>query len=205
MVASCTPPTGDLAHNPGVCPDWELNQQPFGSQARAQSTEPHQPGLPAAPFYFTSLVLCTISSQPRSNSRCHLHHWDLGPVHAYGSCSSPGLVTLSPLWKHGHWSTERSQNVSGTCQDSELPTWAGVHGRTCARHSCVTAVPAITSLWASAVSARHSCSLVTALAAAVLSPSPSQHIPQSLYLSVLSFRFDYAGLNVNLLTSICLP
>ena len=20
------PPTGDLAHNPGMCPDWELNQ-----------------------------------------------------------------------------------------------------------------------------------------------------------------------------------
>ena len=24
--------------------DWELNQQPFGSQAVVQSTEPHQPG-----------------------------------------------------------------------------------------------------------------------------------------------------------------
>ena len=26
-----------------MCPDWELNQQPFGSQAHAQSTELHQP------------------------------------------------------------------------------------------------------------------------------------------------------------------
>ena len=44
----CTPYWGpDLARNPGMCPDWELNQQPFGSQARVQSTEPHQPGLPA--------------------------------------------------------------------------------------------------------------------------------------------------------------
>ncbi|KAF6125283.1 hypothetical protein HJG60_009802 [Phyllostomus discolor] len=41
---SCAPPNGDLAHNPGVCPDWELNWQPFGSQASTQSTEPHQPG-----------------------------------------------------------------------------------------------------------------------------------------------------------------
>ena len=24
--------TGDLAHNPGMCPDWELNHRPFGSQ-----------------------------------------------------------------------------------------------------------------------------------------------------------------------------
>ena len=28
VVASHTPPTGDLAHNPGMGPDWELNQRP---------------------------------------------------------------------------------------------------------------------------------------------------------------------------------
>ena len=32
VVASLVPPTGDPAHDPGMCPDWELNQQPFGSQ-----------------------------------------------------------------------------------------------------------------------------------------------------------------------------
>ena len=26
VVASCTPPTGDLACNPGMCHDWESNQ-----------------------------------------------------------------------------------------------------------------------------------------------------------------------------------
>ena len=45
VVASWTPPTGDLACNPGMCPDWESNQWPFGLQAGTQSTEPHQPGL----------------------------------------------------------------------------------------------------------------------------------------------------------------
>ena len=30
VVAFCTPPTGDLFRNPGMCPDWESNQQPFG-------------------------------------------------------------------------------------------------------------------------------------------------------------------------------
>ena len=34
----------DLASNPGMCPDWESGKQPFGFQASAQSTEPHQPG-----------------------------------------------------------------------------------------------------------------------------------------------------------------
>ena len=45
VVASRAPPTGELAHNPGMCPDWELNRQPFGFQAETQSTEPHQPRL----------------------------------------------------------------------------------------------------------------------------------------------------------------
>ena len=32
------------ATHPGMCPDWESNMQPFGSQADTQSIEPHQPG-----------------------------------------------------------------------------------------------------------------------------------------------------------------
>ena len=35
----------NLACNPGMRPDWELNKQPFCPQAGAESTEPHQPGL----------------------------------------------------------------------------------------------------------------------------------------------------------------
>ena len=38
-------PTGDLACNPGMCPDWEWYRRPFASQAGTQSTELHQPGL----------------------------------------------------------------------------------------------------------------------------------------------------------------
>ena len=44
VVASRVSPTGDLAYNPGMCPDWELNWPPFGSQASTQSTESHQLG-----------------------------------------------------------------------------------------------------------------------------------------------------------------
>ena len=44
VIANHMPLTGDLASNPGMCPDWESNQWPFGSQVGAQSTEPHQPG-----------------------------------------------------------------------------------------------------------------------------------------------------------------
>ena len=72
VVASRTPPTGDLACNPGMCPDWESNWQPFGLQAGTQSTEPHQPGplsssfenlkfssKPQAMGLVLSIVLCT--------------------------------------------------------------------------------------------------------------------------------------------------
>ena len=44
------PTPGNLACNPGMCPDWELNQQPFSLQANTQSTELHQSGL-----FYTSL------------------------------------------------------------------------------------------------------------------------------------------------------
>ena len=47
VVASHMPPTGKLALNPGMCPDWELNSQPCGLQASTQSTKPHQPGQKA--------------------------------------------------------------------------------------------------------------------------------------------------------------
>ena len=51
VVASHVPPTGDLAHNPGMYPAWELNQWPFDSLADTQYTEPHQPGL-----YFINIL-----------------------------------------------------------------------------------------------------------------------------------------------------
>ena len=49
---SHTPNWGVLAYNPGLCPDWELNQRPFGSQAGIQSTEPYHPGQTYIFFLF---------------------------------------------------------------------------------------------------------------------------------------------------------
>ena len=57
----CAPPTGDLARNPGTCPDWESNWRPFGSQASAQSTEPHQPGQLLSHFLTCSMSCCIFS------------------------------------------------------------------------------------------------------------------------------------------------
>ena len=67
MVASRVPPTGDLARNLGMCPDWELNRRPFGSQVGAQSTEPHQPG----PFFtsFNAYKLLVLSDEVMKGRR----------------------------------------------------------------------------------------------------------------------------------------
>ena len=56
------PPTGHLAHNTGMCPDWERNQQPPGSQAGAQPTEPHQPGQVC--IFLVKLLLVTSWPEP---------------------------------------------------------------------------------------------------------------------------------------------
>ena len=45
---------GDLACK---CPDRELNQRPFGSQASTKSTEPHQPGhIISFNFHNTTMI-----------------------------------------------------------------------------------------------------------------------------------------------------
>ena len=56
VAASHESPAGDLACNPGMCPDWELNRRSFGSQAGTQSTEPHQPG-PKSLIYIVGSIM----------------------------------------------------------------------------------------------------------------------------------------------------
>ena len=75
VIASQAPPTGDLAHNPGMCPDWESNRRPFGSKSGTQSTEPHKPGqVPKILFsqlyknpFQTSLVHPSLSQSMSNN------------------------------------------------------------------------------------------------------------------------------------------
>ena len=50
-------PRGSGPHNPGVCPDQELNWWPFGLQTSAQSTEPHQLGLNESSYFCSPQIL----------------------------------------------------------------------------------------------------------------------------------------------------
>ena len=54
--------TGDLARSPGLCPDWELNWQPFSLQARTQCTEAHQP-TQLSKFIFLNIILLLQTSK----------------------------------------------------------------------------------------------------------------------------------------------
>ena len=45
LVASHMPLTGDLAHNPGMCPDQESNRWPLSLWDDIQRTEPYQSGF----------------------------------------------------------------------------------------------------------------------------------------------------------------
>ena len=99
------PPTGGLACNPGMCPDWESNQRPFGSQASTQSTELHQPGTNF--FYCYSNTVVPIfpplpsSSQPTLVSHSQSPHPCPCPwvIHTCSLTveSLPLLSTIMPL------------------------------------------------------------------------------------------------------------
>ena len=56
------PPTRDLACNPGMCPDWERNQQPFGSQASQYSIHWATPAKDVKTICGTLLEMQTIIS-----------------------------------------------------------------------------------------------------------------------------------------------
>ena len=60
VVASHSPPAGDLARTPVMCPDWGSNWRPLGLWAGTQSAEPHQPGLEGSlvPYAVVDLHVC---------------------------------------------------------------------------------------------------------------------------------------------------
>ena len=68
---SRTPHWGhDLACKPGMCPDRELNWQPFGLQAGVQSTEPHQPADHAILKLITKCLIISLNIF----KECNLDH-----------------------------------------------------------------------------------------------------------------------------------
>ena len=86
MVASHAPRNGDLARNPGLCPDWESNWRPVGSQAGAQSTEPHQPG---PIMHFSASSFFQLASCLWAHACCSVGQHFHRPARAICPCHPP--------------------------------------------------------------------------------------------------------------------
>ena len=67
VFTSCTPHTGDLACNPGMYPDWESNQRPFGSQSVLNLLSYTSQGKVFI-FLITNVVLSTINLKKKNLS-----------------------------------------------------------------------------------------------------------------------------------------
>ena len=81
-------PNWGPAGNPDVCPDWESNRGPFGSQAGTQPTEPRQPGLEyilTQNWLFPLLCAAEKKSLSAGAARCHCRD----------PCSASGLLQVS--------------------------------------------------------------------------------------------------------------
>ena len=91
-------PYRDPASNPGMCPDWEWNGQPFGSQAGTQSTEQHPPG----PLLYWGVNLSRVVPQREGRDGTPGRRDQAAPVGGFGlrrvrdsvflqhTCSFPG-------------------------------------------------------------------------------------------------------------------
>ena len=92
-----------LARNPGICPDWESNQWPFGLQAATQSTEPHQPGLNTMKFIHGSLTALSLRTAFVQVDFCFSFLTIFVPIcicSPHSSWKLTGLTFLPVLYRH---------------------------------------------------------------------------------------------------------
>ena len=95
-TSMCGCPIEDLAHNPGMCPDWELNQRPFALQFSSQSTEPQWPSFYDSLESSDSQIKIWISALPLICLQIAETH-PLAPLQWDSSKPSPYLNCPGPL------------------------------------------------------------------------------------------------------------
>ena len=61
LIVSCMPPTGDLALKPGMCPDWESNQQPSFCRTMANPLSLTSQGAHQRLFKITGKTVCVVA------------------------------------------------------------------------------------------------------------------------------------------------
>ena len=80
VVASCAPHTGDLAHNLSMCPEWELNQQPFVCR-QVLNPLSHTSQVPISILFHLVSCLLTLPSH-------------------YLSCFTSYFFKVYSMWRH---------------------------------------------------------------------------------------------------------
>ena len=99
-----------------MCPDWESNLWLSGSQARAPSTEPHQPGPNGQPLKSLTAKFLSACSHSLKHAQQQCRPWSLPAVRGGHSvfaerCSQGSLASRPPCcWVRG-LSPEGSQEV----------------------------------------------------------------------------------------------
>ena len=110
VVASWAPPTGDLFCNPGMYPDWELNQQlgftgqrsiHWATPARAVSQLSKRINKMHTRLHW-DCWLCTVAQHSQDTCGCSAYwglgvHWVITPLSAMEKC------LLEPWVAHGLW------------------------------------------------------------------------------------------------------
>ena len=95
-VASCMPLTGDLAQIPGMCPDWELNQQSFGLKESALVLKPlSHTSQGRAPDFFKKYLFIYLREESERDILLLFHSFVHSLVH---SCMCPHLGWNPQPW-----------------------------------------------------------------------------------------------------------
>ena len=99
---SCVPYWGPGLQPPGMCPDWELNQRPFGLQAGTQSTESHQPGQSSAFWilfsscsFFFKILFIFILERGRGQEKEKERNIDVREIHQLVASSTPSMGDMA--------------------------------------------------------------------------------------------------------------
>ena len=106
-------PTGDLAHNPGICPDWKSNWRPFGSHRLVQNPLSHT-SQGHLLFIVNSLSLCFLT--------CTMDCCLLPLLSVSWSCSLHHMRRVTMKWFYNLESSKHMWNVTHLATSWEAPT-----------------------------------------------------------------------------------
>ena len=109
LSLKCVPTRGDQTWNPGMCPVWELNPQPFGLQGDAPPPEPHRPG----PEHFLIDLPHTQQETYMTRPTCNRGRLPRPGTNSHSESLRPGAYQhSSPRLGHASWNEKTKISFS---------------------------------------------------------------------------------------------